>query len=574
MTRTSPVPAPLATRVRRRLAAATTAVVLLLGALAAPAATAAGGTAGDEEISAADMVVLPTLDLQVRPGETALVPVHHDGEAFSPEPSAFLLGVPGGFEVTAVEHDCASDGNFEVIPDFLGFVAWTSADCRWDGSDDGTTYTVHLAVPDGLAPGTYRGEYIASRSNDVGDAIAHRAVDLTVSDTDEPLVTITAPVGDQLAGWVDFTGTGPAGATVIWSLTEEGSGAAGSSSSVSVDSEGTWRHQKKFVAGDTVWRLTVWVSGDPATAVSTTFRIREAEPIDIVTPGSGSVHASGPVTLTGTAHPSSLLRPVVGDVEQPAVEVGADGGWSTTVDLTRGRYTVTVRYESLAGTSASVDLVVWDEGVTITEVGGQDAADGVVVTPPGTGAIGVTGTGFPGRTVTVDGRAVGGDVGDSATAVVDDDGRWQVSLAGDLEDLRWRDVVLVARDEGGSETRVAAVVAWPILIAAPAGGTIVPVGTDLTLEVRGFSWVAHEVLVDGEVVQTVPQQGSSTTFTTVLGAEVLHPGANTLTVRQPELPDHTASVTVGVVTVGAVDLRVDARVRRVESRTELKEILP
>jgi hypothetical protein len=476
-----------------------------------------------------------------------------DVTAHPADVSVGLGGGPVSFRASATN---ASSTQWEVS---------TDDGATWAEVVNGTEPTLTIDSPDLTMSGNL---YRAVFTNAAGTSRSN-AARLTVAE----LLTMTSPVGDQLAGVIRYEGAAPADAQLVLEVQVSPGSTSGAFYYLEADADGHWEYSRSMAASDTEWWAKIHMADGSLQSVRTTYRVRDVEPIDILSPGSGSVHASGTVTLTGTAHPSSVLRPVVGDDVQPLVEVAADGTWSTTVDLVQGRYTVTVGYESLEGTAASVELAVWDEAVSITTAGGLQAVEGGVVTPGEDGGFEVTGTGFPGRTVVVDGRAYGGGIGDSVSAVVDQDGRWQVRLAGDLADYRWRDVVLIAREEGAaSDTRVAVVVLWPILISAPLDGSIVLAGTDVTLQARGFSWLDHEVLVDGEVVQTVPSHGDVALFTTTIGAELLRPGSTTITVRQPGLPDHTASVTIGVANVAAVDLRVDARVRRVDRITELKEI--
>lgn len=203
----------------------------------------------------------------------------------------------------------------------------------------------------------------------------------TVDSTDSTLGSSLRIVVKEKVAPVITTGSPAAGAYVTsngvmvsFDITDDDSGVDQSSIKVLLDGNEievapdittttNGIHWMAYVDGVADGEHTITISasdndGNAATAKSVTFTVDTVPPaLDVTAPVEGFITNAGTVTVTGTTN-DSTSSPVTLTVNGKAVDVGANGAFSTTVNLTEGNNTITVIATDAAGKTTTVTRTV------------------------------------------------------------------------------------------------------------------------------------------------------------------------------------------------------------------------
>lgn len=355
----------------------------------------------------------------------------------------------------------------------------------------------------------------------VGDQTTTEVITVEVDGVDQ--VTVTAPAdGSSLpvteGGTRDLvvTGAGDVGAQVVVSLDGQ------DDQTVTVGPEGTWTATFPEVgAGTYEVTATQTVNGQTSTQ-TVTVEVQVVTPVAISTPGDGETFralASAGVDLavTGSGDVGATVEVSISGAADQTATVGEGGSWTVTFrGLPEGTHEIVA--SQLVGDLSSTDSVT-------VEV---ETVDDVVITTPADGTV----LDLPEGADTVDLDVVGdGEVGaavlvsvegqDDQTVTVQPDGTWAATFPG-LGTGTYAVTVtqtvdgLVSTDEAEVEVALQIEEISPVIITAPADGTVlrVPPGevTDLVVEGEGSAGASIEVTATGQAEQgtTVAEDGTWT----------------------------------------------------------------
>ena len=230
-------------------------------------------------------------------------------------------------------------------------------------------YEATLTAPGKTSFNEPGGVYVvtAEATNTAGTAVTKTA-NLTVKETVKPVITISSPSNGAY-----IASNQP---NIVFTVTDEtnGSGVKIDSLSVKIDGSAITSGITK-TAITNGYSVTVTPStlsdgshtvtincadndGNRATEKSTTFTVDTVPPVlNVTSPDDGLITNKSTVVVAGTTN-DSTSSPVTLTVNGNTVSVGSDGSFSTTVTLSEGENTITIKAVDQAGKVSTVTRTV------------------------------------------------------------------------------------------------------------------------------------------------------------------------------------------------------------------------
>ena len=230
-------------------------------------------------------------------------------------------------------------------------------------------YEATLTAPGKTSFNEPGGVYVvtAEATNTAGTAVTKTA-NLTVKETVKPVITISSPSNGAY-----IASNQP---NIVFTVTDEtnGSGVKIDSLSVKIDGSAITSGITK-TAITNGYSVTVTPStlsdgshtvtincadndGNRATEKSTTFTVDTVPPVlNVTSPDDGLITNKSTVVVAGTTN-DSTSSPVTLTVNGNTVSVGSDGSFSTTVTLSEGKNTITIKAVDKAGKVSTVTRTV------------------------------------------------------------------------------------------------------------------------------------------------------------------------------------------------------------------------
>ncbi|GAA4265483.1 beta strand repeat-containing protein [Frondihabitans peucedani] len=373
------------------------------GSYTASATQTVGGTTSGAVTRPFQVVVGAAVVID-SPSTGAVYPVARDTSTTSvtvtgtAEPRATVVAqLPGGIAATTT---AADDGSYSLtLQDVPTGSQTISVKQTVNGTTSPTaatvTVTVRAAAPIVLSapePGV-----------DVVVGAAGATATVPVAGTAEPGASVTIDLGGGL------TATAQAGPTGSWSTVVE-----------------------DVPVGDHTISVTQLVGGAPTMPVTQDLTVRVAAPVAIQSPADGSslpvalIGGTRSVTAAGTAEPDTEVRVALDGGTPVVLRSSGAGAWTTTfTGVGIGDHEVTAREILNDGPTALVDAgfaVATADAATIT----TPRPDQVVQVAAGqTATVPVTGTGYPGASISV---ALDADQANARTTTVAGDGSWTTTF--------------------------------------------------------------------------------------------------------------------------------------------------
>lgn len=226
-----------------------------------------------------------------------------------------------------------------------------------------------------LPGGVY--EVTAEATNTAGTK-ATKTANLTVKETVKPVITISSPSNGAY-----IASNQP---NIVFTVTDETNGSGVKIDSLSVKIDG-----RAITSGITKTAITNGYSvtvtpstlsdgshtviincadndGNRATEKSTTFTVDTVPPVlNVTSPDDGLITNKSTVVVAGTTN-DSTSSPVTLTVNGSTVSVGSDGSFSTTVTLSEGENTITIKAVDKAGKVSKVTrTVTYDSSTPVIE---------------------------------------------------------------------------------------------------------------------------------------------------------------------------------------------------------------
>lgn len=378
--------------------------------------------------------------------------------------------VPGAGSTTTVTVTGTAQPGATVTAN-LGSGLTGTATAAADGS-----YSIPVT---GVGPATYTVRVTQALGGTTSAAVSRG---ITVA-TSAPLVVQAPVAGAQIrvAGPlattpVTISGTAEVSADVVVEL------APGVSKTVTADPvNGTWSTTFDNVpVNDYTARVTQTVAGATSPALTRSFSVVAGTPVVISTPAAGTTStvadptSTRPVTVSGSAEPSSSVTVVLDGTHQATVPVTAGGAWTTTfANIPVGDYTIQASETFNGTTSAPVTRpysIVAGAPVAITRP--TAGAPVIVAGPDATATVVVAGTAQPNAPIAV-------DLGDGLTGATtaSPTGAWSVSIDGvPIGDREISVTETVGGTTSPAVTQDLSVAAGdPLIIATPASNASVTV---------------------------------------------------------------------------------------------------
>lgn len=240
-------------------------------------------------------------------------------------------------------------------------------------------YEATLTAPGKTSFNEPGGVYVvtAEATNTAGTAVTKTA-NLTVKETVKPVITISSPSNGAY-----IASNQP---NIVFTVTDEtnGSGVKIDSLSVKIDGSAITSGITK-TAITNGYSVTVTPStlsdgshtvtinctdndGNRATEKSTTFTVDTVPPVlNVTSPDDGLITNKSTVVVAGTTN-DSTSSPVTLTVNGNTVSVGSDGSFSTTVTLSEGKNTITIKAVDKAGKVSTVTrTVTYDSSTPVIE---------------------------------------------------------------------------------------------------------------------------------------------------------------------------------------------------------------
>ena len=230
-------------------------------------------------------------------------------------------------------------------------------------------YEATLTAPGKTSFNETGGVYVvtAEATNTAGTSVTKTA-NLTVKETVKPVITISSPSNGAY-----IASNQP---NIVFTVTDEtnGSGVKIDSLSVKIDGSAITSGITK-TAITNGYSVTVTPStlsdgshtvtincadndGNRATEKSTTFTVDTVPPVlNVTSPDDGLITNKSTVVVAGTTN-DSTSSPVTLTVNGNTVSVGSDGSFSTTVTLSEGKNTITIKAVDKAGKVSTVTRTV------------------------------------------------------------------------------------------------------------------------------------------------------------------------------------------------------------------------
>ena len=230
-------------------------------------------------------------------------------------------------------------------------------------------YEATLTAPGKTSFNEPGGVYVvtAEATNTAGTAVTKTA-NLTVKETVKPVITISSPSNGAY-----IASNQP---NIVFTVTDETNGSGVKIDSLSVKIDG-----RAITSGITKTAITNGYSvtvtpstlsdgshtvtincadndGNRATEKSTTFTVDTVPPVlNVTSPDDGLITNKSTVVVAGTTN-DSTSSPVTLTVNGNTVSVGSDGSFSTTVTLSEGKNTITIKAVDKAGKVSTVTRTV------------------------------------------------------------------------------------------------------------------------------------------------------------------------------------------------------------------------
>ena len=240
-------------------------------------------------------------------------------------------------------------------------------------------YEATLTAPGKTSFNEPGGVYVvtAEATNTAGTAVTKTA-NLTVKETVKPVITISSPSNGAY-----IASNQP---NIVFTVTDEtnGSGVKIDSLSVKIDGSAITSGITK-TAITNGYSVTVTPStlsdgshtvtincadndGNRAIEKSTTFTVDTVPPVlNVTSPDDGLITNKSTVVVAGTTN-DSTSSPVTLTVNGNTVSVGSDGSFSTTVTLSEGKNTITIKAVDKAGKVSTVTrTVIYDSSTPVIE---------------------------------------------------------------------------------------------------------------------------------------------------------------------------------------------------------------
>ena len=230
-------------------------------------------------------------------------------------------------------------------------------------------YEATLTAPGKTSFNEIGGVYVvtAKATNTAGTSVTKTA-NLTVKETVKPVITISSPSNGAY-----IASNQP---NIVFTVTDETNGSGVKIDSLSVKIDG-----RAITSGITKTAITNGYSvtvtpstlsdgshtvtincsdndGNRATEKSTTFTVDTVPPVlNVTSPDDGLITNKSTVVVAGTTN-DSTSSPVTLTVNGNTVSVGSDGSFSTTVTLSEGKNTITIKAVDKAGKVSTVTRTV------------------------------------------------------------------------------------------------------------------------------------------------------------------------------------------------------------------------
>lgn len=240
-------------------------------------------------------------------------------------------------------------------------------------------YEATLTAPGKTSFNEPNGVYVvtAEATNTAG-TVATKTASLTVKETVKPVITISSPSNGAY-----IASNQP---NIVFTVTDETNGSGVNIDSLSIKIDGS-----TITSGITKTAITNGYSvtvtpstlsdgshtvkincadndGNSATEKSTTFTVDTVPPVlNVTSPDDGLITNKNTVVVAGTTN-DATSSPVTLTVNDSAVSVGSDGSFSTTVTLSEGSNTITIKAVDKAGKVSTVKrTVTYDSSTPVIE---------------------------------------------------------------------------------------------------------------------------------------------------------------------------------------------------------------
>lgn len=303
-----------------------------------------------------------------------------------------------------------------------------------------------------LAEGTYT--ITATATDDAGNTASTSST--FIVDTTAPVIAIATPAEGVTLGTPTpmVTGTTDEDGDVEITVTDEDGTVVFTTTTTATDGAFTVGTSALADGTYTVTATTTDAAGNESSA-SNTFSIDLSAPaITVVTPAADEVATEREVVISGTSEPGASIEIIIEDATGAEVQTltttaDANGDWTATTDpLNDGAYTITASATDAVGNTANADPVNFS---VVSE-----APELVILTPVEGGTLddntpNITGTTSPGATVVIVITDADGNVVETLTPTVDEEGNFEATPEGELPDGDYT-VTITATGENGVET--------------------------------------------------------------------------------------------------------------------------
>lgn len=240
-------------------------------------------------------------------------------------------------------------------------------------------YEATLTAPGKTSFNETDGVYVvtAEATNTAG-TVATKTANLTVKETVKPVITISSPSNGAY-----IASNQP---NIVFTVTDETNGSGVNINSLSVKIDGTAVTSGIVKTAITNgYSVTVTPStlndgshtvvincadndGNSATEKSTTFTIDTVPPVlNVTSPYDGLITNKNTVVVAGTTN-DATSSPVTLTVNDNTVSVGSDGSFNTSVTLSEGSNTITIKAVDKAGKASIVTrTITYDSSVPVIE---------------------------------------------------------------------------------------------------------------------------------------------------------------------------------------------------------------
>lgn len=417
------------------------------------------------------------------------------------------------------------------------------------------------------------GDHTISVKETVNGTTSPTAVTVDVSVEAAAAIVLTAPTpgvpvvvsGANATADVPIAGTAQPGASVSVDLGD------GLTATATAGTDGAWSTVVADVpVGDHTISVTQTIGGAPTAPVTQDLVVRVAAPVTIAAPADGSslpvaqLGGTRSVTASGTAEPGVEVRVSLDSAAPVILTASGSGAWTTTfAGVALGDHTVSARELLANGLTAPVTNDFTVDVATALVITTPQPDQVVDVATGQTASVPVSGTGYPGASVTVTLDAAG-----ARNTTVASDGTWTTTFtgvaAGDHTAEATQSIGGVAQSPKNVDFSVVETSnpVDPVVVTAPTAGTVIPDADGdglVDVPVSGTGEPGSTITVDlgGDRTETTTVGGDGTWATTVTDVPV---GPVTIVVTQTTDGDLTGSdsVTVSALTIAKATITAPA----------------